>query len=342
MKSLFILFFPFTLLAQVDTVEFNPDLASNFISDSISYNDFEKTHGRYIKTSNVNMHYFEWGAKNDRTLVWIHGTYSNGTEIIEFVDTIVENGFHIIAIDYYGHGRTPFPEKEVTLYHVADDIKLLLDSLKIKTTYLAGWSRGGSIATAFYDEYPAMVNGIILIDGGAANWIRNRQQLPEDLIKDRFNETEKQLEKTFYPSLRHLYQANYTSEYPLWNIYNFSFFGKEENGWIVNPNLQRWLQDDSIENHRKKLFNPGSCGLFHQSTVFMLPEMVYRNLETKILIIDPLKDDEKGFFAYSNEYAKIKDLHPSLMTIIEYPNATHGVIFEEPNKLQKDIIKFLK
>ena len=339
MKYLLILFFPFSLLAQTDNLK---DLKSQFIKDSLAYVSFENEHGKYIQTTNINMHYLEWGNPKDPTLVWIHGTYSNGTEIIEFVDSLVKTGLHIIAIDYYGHGKTEIPKKEVSLYNVADDIKFLLDSKKIKSTYIAGWSRGGSIATAFYDSYSSMVNGIILIDGGAANWIRKRQNLSEEMISSYFKKVEENINQIYFDSLIEIYSANYSAEYPIWNIYNFSFFGKENKGWTFNANLQSWLQDNTIELKKQQFYQPATCNLFTQSTVFMLPEVIYRNLKTKILIIDPTKDDDKGFFSYSDEYEKIKNINPTLVKISKYPEASHSVIFEETTRLQYEIIDFLK
>lgn len=340
MKYIFLLFISFSLVAQhkeAHTV-LSPELSAQFVKDSLAYATFEKEHGKYIQTPNVNLHYLEWGNPKHPTLVWVHGSYSNGTEIIGMVEAFVKNNLHVIAIDYYGHGKTPIPQKEVSLYHVADDIKWLLDAKKIPSTYIAGWSRGGSIATAFYDAYPERVKGIILIDGGAANWIRKRQLLSEETLNAAFEQSN----KDYFSSLRELYQANYSADYPLWNVYNFSFFGKEKKGWTRNPYLQEWLQDDTVELQKRQFYQPTNSSLFNQSTTLMLPEIIYRNLKTKMLIIDPTKDDAAGFFAYAEEYEKIKALHPHLVTISKYPNATHGVIFQEPTKLQNEIIDFIK
>lgn len=339
MKLLLVLILPLSILGQNNA---EADLKEQFIKDSLAYVLFEKEHGNFIQTANVKMHYLEWGNPKDPTLVWIHGTYSNGTEIIEIVDSLVKSGLHILAIDYYGHGKTGIPQKEVSLYNVADDIKFLLDSKKIKSTYIAGWSRGGSIATAFYDSYPFMVKGIILIDGGAANWIRKRQSLSEDRMNSHFQILEKNITKSYYHSQYELYKANYSADHPLWNSYNFSFFGEESEGWTLNPNLQSWLQDNTIDLKKQQFYKPATSNLFNQSTFFMLPEVIYRDLTTKILIIDPLKDDEEGFFSFSDEYLKIKAIHPKLVTISTYPNATHAVLYEEPIRLQNEIINFTK
>src|SRR6185369_12437024 len=89
-------------------------------------------------------------------------------------------GYYILAIDYYGQGLTKIPAKQVSLYHVADDIKFLLDALKIKRAVIGGWSRGGSVSTAFYDAYHSCVMALVLEDGGSAAWNVNAHKMKID------------------------------------------------------------------------------------------------------------------------------------------------------------------
>ncbi len=144
-----------------------------FLKTKAEFAKFEQAHDHYIQTDNVKMHYLTWGKPTGTPIVWAHGTGSNAYEMLGFADSLVKKGCFVISIDYYGHGFTPIPDKEVSLYHVADDIKFLLDHLKIKKAIIGGWSRGGSISTVFYDAYPDRVLGLILEDGGSAAWVCN-------------------------------------------------------------------------------------------------------------------------------------------------------------------------
>lgn len=116
-----------------------------------------------------------WNGENTKhpTLIWIHGTYSNAYEIYEIVEELVKMDLHVIAIDYYGHGFTEIPKKNVSIYDVADDIKFLMDKLKIENAIIGGWSRGGTISSAFYNSYPSAVKALILEDGGSVEWDYN-------------------------------------------------------------------------------------------------------------------------------------------------------------------------
>ena len=65
----------------------------------IDFDKYEKQYGHYIQTNNVKMHYLEWGNPKNPTLIWIHGTYSNGYELYEIIDDLVKMNLQIIAID---------------------------------------------------------------------------------------------------------------------------------------------------------------------------------------------------------------------------------------------------
>ncbi|KQR67334.1 alpha/beta fold hydrolase [Pedobacter sp. Leaf176] len=152
----------FNSSAQDFQLDNNTSMQALYSTAKKQYSTFEKTHGRFIQTKNVNMHYLTWGNSSNPCLIWAHGSMNNGYELLDIANDLVKAGFYVIAIDYYGHGKTAIPNHAVSLYHVADDIKFLIDKLFIKRAFVGGFSRGGYIATAFYDAYPKSVSGLIL------------------------------------------------------------------------------------------------------------------------------------------------------------------------------------
>ena len=131
------------------------------------YLAFEREHGHYVQTPNVRMHYLTWGNPKNTPLIWSHGSLAHSYELMDVAKMITEAGYYLIALDYYGHGKTPLPDHEVSVYHSADDILVLMDSLNIKKAIIGGFSRGGFIAAAFYQSYPERVKALILEDGGS-------------------------------------------------------------------------------------------------------------------------------------------------------------------------------
>jgi len=75
----------------------------------------------------------------------------------------LSNHFKVIVFDIRGHGNSSFSEIEVTYPLISQDIKQLLDHLKIDKAFICGYSTGGSIALDFLLSYPKRSLGGILI-----------------------------------------------------------------------------------------------------------------------------------------------------------------------------------
>lgn len=317
-----------------------------FLKTKAEFVKFEKELGHYIQTNNVKMHYLTWGKPSGTPIVWAHGTGSNAYEMLGFADSLVKMGCYVISIDYYGHGFTPIPEKEVSLYHVADDIKMLLDHLKIKKAVIGGWSRGGSIATAFYDAYPDRVLGIILEDGGSAAWASNEHKESIDSVTVRFTK--------LFAEYEAFQKMTFESEFKaskLWaegDAYNqqhiFQLLASVKKNaagkWVFNPGLTELCGENSVEEFLILMYRPfASSKLFGISTNSVNPKIIYRNLNVPILILDPVSDKDQ--FAFEEENAKLQKTHPNLITHKVYKGTSHGLKYERPDAFLKDVVSFL-
>lgn len=337
------LIFSCATFAQSDSVNSKPiDLQKAFQETVTKYEAFEKAHGHYIQTPNVNMHYLSWGKSTGRPIVWVHGTTSNCYEAGVFADSLVKKGFYVIAIDYYGHGKTDFPAKEVSIFNVADDIRYLLNKLNIKKTIIGGWSRGGSIATAFYDAYPNMVSGIVLEDGGSVGWTRPYYKLEQqEMLKNLNAEFEKYgpiPPQEMYASLFAAfckYQSNGNLSLKAFHSINKYSAGQ----WARNPGLDKWLGEDAWELMTKYTLRPTEAPLFEYSTMMLEPKIVYRNLQVPLLIFDPV-DSTDVFKDFEEANRLLTHQHPKWITHLVYENTGHGVKYQHPARFYADLVKF--
>lgn len=72
--------------------------------------------------------------------------------------------YRILAYDTRGHGQTSAPAGDYTLAQLADDLKGLLDHLKISQTHYCGLSMGGMIGQTFALKYPGILQTLVLAD----------------------------------------------------------------------------------------------------------------------------------------------------------------------------------
>ena len=111
--------------------------------------------GGYKKINGINLYYEIYG--NGKPLVLLHG---NGGSIrgqsgrIEYF----KKYFRVIAIDSRTHGKSVDPsDNPLTYEQMANDIKVLLDSLQIDSAYIWGQSDGGILGLLIAINYPDKV-----------------------------------------------------------------------------------------------------------------------------------------------------------------------------------------
>jgi pimeloyl-ACP methyl ester carboxylesterase len=261
---------------------------------------------------------------------------------MNIAEDLVKAGYYVIAIDYYGHGLTNIPKHEVSLYHVADDIKQLMEARKIKKAVVGGWSRGGVIATAFYDAYPDKVLGIILEDGGSVAMNTHYHKLPEKELVNRVKGI--YIERMSYTSFDSEYEA-----YKAYYDYNSSGTQFELLAWLTKDEDGKW----SIATGVEKLFNmsnetefmdtvlrPTKATLFGESMSIIEPKIVYRNLHVPMLILDPVSEED--ILPHTIENEELQNQHPSLITHRIYKDTGHNIHFEKPAMFVGDLASFLR
>lgn len=305
---------------------------------------FESKHGRYIQTENVRMHYLIWGNPSNLVLVWSHGSLLNAYELLPVADSIARAGFYIIAIDYYGHGLTPIPKKEISIYHVADDIKFLLDELKIKKAFIGGFSRGGYISTAFYDAYPNSVLGLVLEDGGSVGSNTNYHKLSTKDLNDKAKEFDVKSHNpwdTTYNSEMDAFSSIYDKNDKGSQFENLAIIRKNTAGrWAFYPGLLELFHLRNSQEFLDLTLKPTKVPLFAESMVIMEPKIIFRNLNIPVLIMDPYgKNDENPV---ERENQALQKEHSKFITYIGYRDSGHNILYEHHEGFTKDVIDFLK
>lgn len=306
-----------------------------------NYQTFEQEHGHFLQTPNVKLHYLTFGDPANTAMIWAHGTFGSAYGFADIAKEISDLGFYVIAIDYYGHGQTGYPTHEVSLYHLADDIRFLMDQLEIKRTIVGGLSRGGSVASAFYDAYPDRTLAIVLEDGGSVSWVNEVHKIGLEEARKRLGEFVLPEMPLFERKSEAFWHYNKGTDKGSKN-WLINSLRQDANGlWGYNPGLYQWLGEDSLQGALDGAFRPTIVPLFEASTTMMQPKIIYRNLHVPLLIFDPIdeRDWMKDFLAANQA---LQQQHPNLITHLVYEETGHTVHFERPERFTKDLIAFLK
>ncbi|HDJ83867.1 MAG TPA: alpha/beta hydrolase, partial [Desulfurococcaceae archaeon] len=116
----------------------------------------------YTKVNNVNIYYEVHGE--GEPVVLLNGIFMN-TKSWFYQYTVLSRKYKVILHDLRGQWNSEKPKNE-DAYSIeihADDLKELLDKLRITNIHLVGTSYGGEIALQFAIKYPEYVKDLIVI-----------------------------------------------------------------------------------------------------------------------------------------------------------------------------------
>lgn len=116
------------------------------------------------------------GAAPDApTFVLMHGLASNARLWDGVAARLVERGLPAVTVDLRGHGRSSKPDGPYDIPTVADDVAALIGALGLTRPVIAGQSWGGNVAIELGARHPAIVRGIVCVDGG---WFEPSRAFP--------------------------------------------------------------------------------------------------------------------------------------------------------------------
>ncbi|MBL4647277.1 MAG: alpha/beta hydrolase [Rhizobiales bacterium] len=100
----------------------------------------------------VNLHVREWGKKNGKPILFVHGWSQHHLAFHRQVESDLANEFRLVAFDLRGHGMSDAPT-EVEAYADGDlwaaDIAAIIEQLGLVNPLLVGWSFGGFVISDY-------------------------------------------------------------------------------------------------------------------------------------------------------------------------------------------------
>lgn len=128
--------------------------------------DFLGTEIRYVETPTFGrIRIAEAGRGNGETLLFQHGLNGHLEAYAKNIMPLSKD-FHVIALDYVGHGMS---DKKVPDYNpnvFAEQLRELMDVLHIDRAHLSGESLGGWVSGVFAAKYPERVRRLVLNTAG--------------------------------------------------------------------------------------------------------------------------------------------------------------------------------
>ncbi len=321
-------------------------LEQDFQKAQGKYHEFEAKYRRTIKTKNVDLSYLEWGEKTNKelVLVWLHGSLSNAYELAPYAEEFVKLGYRVLSIDQYNAGKTSLPLFDASFDDLSEDIKTLLDSLKIPKVVLGGFSRGGFLATNFYKLYPSYVKGLILEDGGSVAFSSSYLKLNKEALQQKLKEV------TPPDVIKEQYFAQYPTEFDAYNsLYDsadttdqfeiLSYIRPLGDQWITYYGQPEYYHMQDSLHMAEAIFDSPNVSRYASSIIRVDPPVIFQSLKVPILILDAVSPDDP--IPVYEENKKLAENHPQWITHTVVENVAHNIHYAEPQIFIKAITDFL-
>ncbi|MDE0804836.1 MAG: alpha/beta hydrolase [Acidimicrobiales bacterium] len=130
---------------------------------------------RVTVAADVDLEVREWDGGR-RPFVLVHGLASNARLWDGVAIELARSGHRVVAVDQRGHGRSSKPDEGYDLTTVADDLRTLLDTLRLARPVVVGQSWGANVAIEFAARFPGVAAAIGCVDGGT---IDLKSQFPD-------------------------------------------------------------------------------------------------------------------------------------------------------------------
>ncbi|WP_291635351.1 alpha/beta hydrolase, partial [Clostridium sp.] len=216
-----------------------------------------------------------------------------------------------IGIDQRGFGESDKPFSGYDYNRLSDDVREVVDALKIKNFTLAGHSTGGAIAIRYMSRHNEHGVAKLALFAAAPSLIKRpyfpyglQPQAVKDIIEGTYNDRPKMLRgfgDIFYFQHR-------TEAFSDWNFE----LGLQASSWGTAATANTWLGEES---------------LFYDLSKISVPTLILHGIHDKVCLF-PLAEAQKQGIKNSK--------------LVAFELSGHALFFDEQVKFNKELTQFIE
>lgn len=269
--------------------------------------------GYYIKVEeNVKIYVEDINPKGEKTILFLHG-WPGSHKLFEYqFNELPKMGYRCIGIDQRGFGESDKPFEGYDYDRLSDDVRGVVDALKLKNFTLAGHSTGGAIAIRYMARHKEYGVAKLALFAAAAPSLIQRPNFPyglqvqavKDIIKGTYNDRPKMLRDfgdIFF--FQHI-----TQEFSDW-IFQL---GLQASSWGTAATSTTWLDEEK---------------LFSDLSKISVPTLILHGIHDKVCLF-PLAQAQKQGIKNS--------------TLVPFQFSGHALFYDEKDRFNKELDLFIK
>jgi non-heme chloroperoxidase len=275
--------------------------------------------GSYITTpEGVQLYFKDWGPKNGPVVTFSHGWPLSSDSWESQMQFLADKGFRVVAHDRRGHGRSSQPWDGNDMDHYADDLATVIETLNLRDVTVVGFSTGGGEVTRYVGRHgTSRVKKIVLVSA-----------VPPIMVKTTFNPDGVPLE--VFEGIRAGSHSNRSQLYL--DIASGPFFGFNRPGAKASQGLIESFWVQGMQGGAKNTFD--SIKAFSETDFredlkkFDVPTLLIHGDDDQIVPI--------------NTTARAVEKAVKGAKLIVYPGAPHGITDTHKDRLNSDLLNFLR
>ncbi len=268
--------------------------------------------GYYVRVEpTVKIYVEDINPKGDKTILFIHGWPANHNLFEYQFNELPKMGFRCIGLDIRGFGNSDKPFIGYSYNRLADDIRCVVDTLKLNNFTLGGHSVGGAIAIRYMARYNGYGVCKLALFGAAAPSVTIRPDFPYGLPKE---------------DVTKLIKGTYTDRPKMLQDFGDIFFFQHTTApfsdWFFNLGLQAagYSTAEVATTFRDE-------SLFSDIKTILAPTLILHGVHDKVCLFPLAIALNKG----------IKN-----SKLVPFENSGHGLFWEEKDKFNKELISFIE
>ncbi len=268
--------------------------------------------GYYIRVeSEVRIYVEDINPTGEKIILFIHGWPANHNLFEYQFNKLPEMGYRCIGIDIRGFGNSDKPWEGYDYNRLADDVHCVIETLELQDIILAGHSVGGAIAIRYMARHKGHGVSKLALFAAAAPSFTRRPNFPYGLPKE---DVTKLIEETYNDRPKMLQEFG--------DMFFFKYITKPFSDWFFQLGLQAagWSTAKlAISLRDESLFS--DLGKIH------VPTLILHGVHDKVCM-------------FSLAIVQKEEIKNS--KLVPFENSGHGLFWEEHEKFNKELIKFIE
>jgi non-heme chloroperoxidase len=259
---------------------------------------------------NVRIYVNDINPLGRKPILFIHGWPANYKMFEYQYNYLLQKGYRCIGMDMRGFGNSDKPLQGYDYDRLADDIRGVVDSLRLRDFTLAGHSTGGAVAIRYMARHNGYGVSKLALFAAAAPSLIQRPNFPYGQTKEDIDHIIEELYRD-RPSMLYqfggqLFYQKVTAPFSDW----FFQLGLQAASWSTISVSKAWLAEE----------------LFYDLTKVHVPTLILHGIHDEVCYYPLAIAQHQG----------IKD-----SKLVPFENSGHGLFYDERDKFNSELSQFV-